>query len=253
MSTWKGPSMTTEDAVGVTTGERELADFDRTTSRWGRITMLLGLLLSVGAPLYLVLSGTVDVTATQLWTAFAAVAGTFFIVWIVEPLTFFPILGPAAMYQAFMIGNIANKLLPAALIAQTNIGAKPGTKRAELAAVLAICGAAMVHLVSLAVFVGLLGTWLISVIPADVVAITRTYILPSILGAVLVQAIVSMRQPRATGIALLVAAVITFAVVPAMPSLAMASTGIAVIVTAVSAWFLRDKNSPSLNKLVTFE
>lgn len=215
--------------------------------------MLLGLLLSIGAPLYLVFFGDVDVTAGQLWTAFAAVAGTFFIIWLVEPLTYFPILGPAAMYQAFMIGNIANKLLPAALIAQTNIGAKPGTKRAELAAVLAICGAAMVHLLSLAVFVGLLGTWLISVIPADIVAVTRSYILPSVLGAVLVQAIVSMKQPRATVIALLVAAIITFVVVPAVPSLALSSTGIAVIVTAVLAWFLRNKNDQRPAELATIE
>ncbi|PBC56486.1 hypothetical protein [Rhodococcus sp. ACPA1] len=245
--------MTTDEAVTVSTGARELAEFDKTTSRWGRITMIVGLLLSIGAPLYLVFSGEVDVTAGKLWTAFAAVAGTFFIIWLVEPLTYFPILGPAAMYQAFMIGNIANKLLPAALIAQTNIGAKPGTKRAELAAVLAICGAAMVHLVSLAVFVGLLGTWLVSVIPTDIVTVTRSYILPSVLGAVLVQAIVSMKQPRATVVALLVAAIITFVVVPAMPSLALSSTAIAVIVTAVLAWFLRDKNDQSPAELATIE
>ncbi|KAF0960354.1 hypothetical protein [Rhodococcus sp. T7] len=245
--------MTTGEAVAVSTGEVELAEFDKTTSRWGRITMSLGLLLSIGAPLYLVFFGGVDVTAGQLWTAFAAVAGTFFIIWLVEPLTYFPILGPAAMYQAFMIGNIANKLLPAALIAQTNIGAKPGTKRAELAAVLAICGAAMVHLLSLAVFVGLLGTWLITVIPADIVAVTRSYILPSVLGAVLVQAIVSMKQPRATVIALLVAAIITFVVVPAMPSLALSSTAIAVIVTAVLAWFLRNKSDRGPVALATIE
>ncbi|MDT2005642.1 hypothetical protein FXW78_14460 [Rhodococcus opacus] len=245
--------MTTDEAVAVATGERALAEFDKTTSRWGRITMILGLLLSIGAPLYLVFSGDVDVTAAQLWTAFAAVAGTFFIIWLVEPLTYFPILGPAAMYQAFMIGNIANKLLPAALIAQTNIGAKPGTKRAELAAVLAICGAAMVHLVSLAVFVGVLGTWLISVIPADIVSVARAYIPPSVLGAVLMQAIVSMKQPRATVIALLVAAIITFVVVPAMPSLALSSTAIAVIVTAVLAWFLRNKNDQGPAELATIE
>ncbi|MBV6759062.1 hypothetical protein KV605_21755 [Rhodococcus opacus] len=237
----------------MSVAERELDQFDRTTSRWGRITMLAGLLLSAGAPLYLVFSGTVNVTAIQLWTAFVAVAGTFFIIWIVEPLTYFPILGPAAMYQAFMIGNIANKLLPAALIAQTNIGAKPGTKRAELAAVLAICGAAMVHLVSLAVFVGLLGTWLISVVPPDVMTVARLYILPCVMGAVLVQAVVSMKQPRAMVIALLVAAVVTLVVVPAVPSLALASTAIVVTVAAVLSWFLRDKSSKAPTELVSVE
>ena len=215
--------------------------------------MLTGLLLSLGAPLYLVFSGAVDATAAQPWTAFAAVAGTFFIMWIVEPLTYFPIFGPAAMYQAFMIGNIANKLLPAALIAQANIDARPGTKRAELAAVLAICGAAMVHLISLTIFVGLLGTWLISVIPADIIAVTRSYVLPSVLGAVLVQAIVSMKEARATVIALLVSAAIAFVVVPAMPELALASTAVAVIVTGVLSWFLRNKNHQAPTELAMIE
>ena len=203
--------------------------------------MIAGLLISVAGPLYLVFAGGLDIGPAQLWIAFAAVAATFGIIWIVEPLTYFPILGPAAMYQAFMIGNISNKLLPAALIAQTNIGAKPGSKRAELAAVVAICGAAVVHLTSLAVFVGLLGSWLISVIPPSVLTVTRLYVLPTVLGAVLVQAIVSMKQPRTTVFALLVSAVVVFVVLPMVPSLAMVSTAIAVLGTILLAWFFRGK------------
>jgi hypothetical protein len=147
------------------------------------------------------------------------------------------------MYQAFMIGNISNKLLPAALIAQTNIGAKPGTKRGQLAAVVAICGAASVHLASLAIFVGLLGSWLISVIPPGVMNVTRLYVLPAVLGAVLVQAIVSMKQPRTTVIALVVAAVVVFVVLPMVPALAMVSTAIAVLGTVLLAWFFRGKQA----------
>jgi hypothetical protein len=147
------------------------------------------------------------------------------------------------MYQAFMIGNISNKLLPAALIAQTNIGAKPGTKRAELAAVIAICGAAAVHLVSLALFVGLLGSWLISVIPPSVLLVTRLYVLPTVLGAVLVQAIVSMKQPRTTMFALVISAVVVFLVLPLVPSLAMVSTAVVVLATILLAWFFRGKGA----------
>lgn len=223
------------------TSTSSMSDFSRTTSRWGQITMITGLLISVAGPLYLVFFGGLDIGAAQLWIAFAAVAATFGIIWIVEPLTYYPILGPAAMYQAFMIGNISSKLLPAALIAQTNIGAKPGSKRAELAAVVAICGAAVVHLVSLAVFVGLLGTWLISVIPPSVLLVTRAYVLPAVLGAVLVQAIVSMKQPRTTVFAILVSAVVVFVVLPLVPSLAMVSTAIAVLGAILLGWFFRGK------------
>jgi len=220
-----------------------MADFTRTTSRWGQLTMIASLLISVAGPLYLAFASGLDIAPAHLWIAFAAVAATFGIIWIVEPLTYYPVLGPAAMYQAFMIGNISNKLLPAALIAQTNIGAKPGSKRAELAAVIAICGAAAVHLVSLAVFVGLLGNWLIGSIPPAVLLVTRLYVLPAVLGAVLIQAIVSMKQPRTTVIALVVSAVVVFAVVPFAPALAMVSTAIAVLATIVLAWFFRSRTA----------
>jgi hypothetical protein len=216
-----------------------ILEFDRTTSRWGQATMAAALILSLVAPLYLVLFADLGITSDQVWTAFFAVAAAFFVLWFVEPITYYPVLGPAAMYQAFMIGNIANKLLPSALVAQATIGAKAGTKRGEFAALMAICGAAMVHVVSMLLFVGVLGTWLVSVIPTDIVDVARLYIFPSIIGAVLVQLITTMKQPRVTVIAVVVAVVVLFVLVPAVPSLAKPATGIVVLVTAALAWFLR--------------
>lgn len=216
-------------------------EFDRTTSRWGQITMGSALLLSLAAPLYLVLFGDLGVTSGQVWTAFLAVGAAFFVLWIIEPITYFPVLGPAGMYQAFMIGNIANKLLPSALVAQATIGAKTGTKRGEFSALMAICGAAMVHVISMLVFVGLLGTWLVSIVPADVVDVARLYIFPSIIGAVIVQLVVSLKQPRVTVIAVVVAALVLFVLVPAVPALAKPATGIVVLLTAALAWFLRPR------------
>lgn len=235
MSTMLSPAETAAD----------LDEFDRTTSRWGRLTMIAGLVISMAGPLYLVFFGNLDITAAQLWTAFAAVAATFFVIWLVEPLTYFPILGPAAMYQAFMIGNISNKLLPSVLIAQTNVNAKAGTQRGNFAAIMAICGAAAVHLLSLLVFVGILGTWLISVVPADVIAVARIYVLPAVMGAVIVQAIVSMKQLRPTLIAFAVVLVVQFVVLPLVPGMAMVSTAVSVIATIIIAWFARKGTAKS--------
>ncbi|WP_026552053.1 hypothetical protein [Arthrobacter sp. H20] len=217
--------------------------FDRTTSRWGRITMIIALVFSLSAPIYLVLFTDLGITSGMIWTAFFAVAAAFFVLWFVEPITYYPVLGPAAMYQAFMIGNIANKLLPSALVAQAAVGAKAGTKRGEFSALMAICGAAMVHVFSMVLFVGVLGTWLVSIIPTDIVDVARLYIFPSIIGAVLVQLVVTMKQPRVTIIAVVVAVVVLFVLVPAVPTLAKPATGIVVLLTAVLAWFLRSKSS----------
>ncbi|MGP4991195.1 hypothetical protein ACTXIX_11535 [Glutamicibacter ardleyensis] len=218
-----------------------LGAFDKTTSHWGRITMIIGLFFSLAAPAYLVFLSGLDIELSGIFAAFAALAAVFGVIWIVEPLTYYPILGASSMYQAFMIGNISNKLLPAAMIAQSTIGVKPGTRKGELASVAAICGAAAVHLTSLFIFVGLLGTWLVSVIPADIVQTVQLYILPTVMGAVLIQAIVSQKSPRAAVIASVVSLIVVFVLSPLSPKMALFSTAIAVISTAVLAWVLRDR------------
>lgn len=224
-----------------------IAAFDHTTARWGRITMIIGLMVSLAAPVYLVFFSGMNVALSDVLVAFAAVAGIFGVLWIVEPLTYFPILGQSAMYQAFMIGNISNKLLPAALMAQTSIEAKPGTRRGELAALMAICGAVVVHLFSLLIFVGILGTWLVGLIPADILDVIQTYIVPSVLGGVLIQAIVSQKAPRTTLVAFVLASLMTFVLVPLFPGLAFYGTFIVVFATAAIAWLVRPRGDVEVN------
>jgi hypothetical protein len=235
--------MTTTQHPDTTTAAEAMLGFETTTARWGRLTMLAGLVIAMAGPLYLVLFGGLGVQGVQLWTAFAAVAGTFFVIWLVEPVTYFPILGQAAMYQAFMIGNISNKLLPSALVAQDNIGAKPGTPRGSLAASMAICGAAAVHLISLFVFVGLLGTWLVGVLPPSVADVVRSYVVPAVFGAVSVQAVLSVRRLGPTLIALATALLVQLVLVPAVPQLAFVATGLCVVATIVLAWYLRPRTA----------
>lgn len=238
--------MNTTTQTAPTAGSPEsLEQFDRTTARWGRLTMIAGLIFALAGPAYLVFGSGMEVDHGRIWVALLAIAGTFGVLWIVEPLTYYPILGQASMYQAFMIGNISNKLLPSALIAQSAVGVKPGTRKGELAAVMAISGAAAVHLLSLLVFVGVLGTWLVRIVPPEVIAVVQTYIFPTVIGAVLVQAIVSLKQWRFTLVAGVVAAVIVFAVVPNLPQLAYFGTALAVVITAVLAWLLRDRTAQS--------
>ncbi|GAA1495258.1 hypothetical protein [Paeniglutamicibacter kerguelensis] len=237
----------------MTQVHQALGAFDKTTSRWGRITMIMGLFFSLAAPAYLVFFAGLDITISGILTAFGALAAVFGVIWIVEPLTYFPILGAPSMYQAFMIGNISNKLLPAAMIAQSTIGVKAGTRKGELATIAAICGAATVHLLSLFIFVGLLGTWLVSVIPVDVVHTVQLYILPTVMGAVVVQAIVSQKAPRSAVIALVVSLIVVFVLVPLIPGFALYATAVAVISTAALAWLLRDRSKLGAPEDVTAE
>ncbi len=233
--------MTTDTTTS--TEQAAYDQFDRTTSRWGRITMALGLFLSWAGPAYLVFFTDLQISQSDLWTGFLAVAAVFAVIWFVEPITYYPVLGPAAMYQAFMIGNIANKLLPSAIVGQAAINAKPGSRRAELAAVMAICGAAVIHIVSLLIFVGILGTWLLSVLPGSIIDVARLYIFPAIIGAVVVQLAVYVRSVRIAAIALVIAVIVQLLVVPNVPALSNFATALVVVATMVAAWFLRDRTA----------
>lgn len=237
--------------AGTARADAAMAGFLATTGRVGPATMVIGLLLSLAGPAYLLFFSGLDVDFGMILTAYIAVAAVFGILWIIEPVTYFPILGPSAMYQAFMIGNISTKLMPAAVVAQDTVGAKPGTHRGDLAAVMAICGAAAVHLTSLLVFVGLFGTMLVSAVPESVTMVARTYILPAVMGAVLVQSIVTVKQYRTALIALAVAVLVTFGLLPAVPALTSFGTPLVVVLTVALAWLLRSRRSSDADSPTT--
>lgn len=217
-------------------------DYTVTTNRWGRITMIMSLVLATSVPFYLLFFADVNLTAGNIITGFLAVAAVYGAFWVVEPLTYYPILGPAGMYQAFMIGNISNKLLPSAIVAQSAIGAKPGTRKAEFAATAAICGAAVVHVVSLVLLVGILGNWIVSITPESITEVARIYILPSILGGITVQLVSTLKQVRATIISLAIAALVVFGAVQFLPWLGGFTTAVVVLLTIIVTWFARPKS-----------
>ncbi|MBT2597887.1 hypothetical protein [Arthrobacter sp. ISL-72] len=217
------------------------AAFDRTTSIWGPITLGLGMLISLVAALYAAFGTGLGITDIELWKAVGAVVATFGLFAIVEPVSYFPILGRSAMYQAFLIGNIANKLLPAAIVAQAKLNEKPGSRRAELIAGSAIIGAVLVHVTTLLVFVGILGTWIVGILPLAMIGVARLYILPAIFGAVVLQSVLALKSIRTTVVAVVIAALIVFLGIPLAPGITFFATAMAVILTIIVAWLTRSK------------
>ncbi|MEV7605918.1 hypothetical protein AB0N65_10820 [Paenarthrobacter sp. NPDC089322] len=228
-----------------------LAAFDHATAVWGPVTLGLGFLISLLAALYAVFGTGLGISGSQLWTAVGAVVATFGALAVIEPVSYFPILGRSAMYQAFLIGNISNKLLPAAIVAQTNLDEKPGTRRAELIAGSAIIGAVLVHITTLVLFVAVLGSWLVASLPPSAVAIARLYILPAIFGAVLLQSVLAMRTIRTTIIAAVVGVLIVFVLLPLLPALAYFATALAVALTIVVAWYTRSNSQRPSEPITT--
>lgn len=214
--------------------------FESSLHRWGRLTMSVGFLISIGAPVYLFLFHDLFPDWSVVLIALVGVAALFAVNWVVEPLTYFPMLGASGTYQAWLVGNISNKLLPAAITAQAAVGTRQGTRRGEIVAIHAISCAVIVHVISLVVLVALGGQWIMGILPERFVE-AFDYILPAILGPVFVQLAFTIRNPRSIAFAILSGMFATLVMVPLVPAAAPFALPVAVVLAVTLALVLRKK------------
>ncbi|NCC56150.1 MAG: hypothetical protein EOM17_00845 [Synergistales bacterium] len=169
--------------------------------RMGMATMLIACVLSFIPLIYLyMVHGILPPFGPSLaaWGLVASVFGAFY---IVEPISYYPILGLAGTYISFLSGNISNLRLPCSAMAQEVVGVQEGTKQAEIIGTMGIIGSVITNLigVTLAAFVG---SWLIGLFPAFVADAFRKFTAPAIFGAVFGQ--FAMRQPKLAPFALVI-------------------------------------------------
>src|SRR5690625_2213274 len=160
-------------------------EFRAASHRWGRITMGLGILISLAMPMYISFGMGYHPGFSLIFSSFLAYAAVVAIVWFLEPIMYFPVLGVSGTYVAFFTGNISNMCLPAVAACQEAIGVKPGSNEGEVVGTLGISAASLVNKIIL-VPVILAGLWLLTVIPESVQEVFP-YVLPAIFGAVLAQ------------------------------------------------------------------
>ena len=88
----------------------------------GKITGYLGVLLSFTPALVLAVVYGILPKPAALLTAFISGASAFGVLWFVEPISYFPVVGAAGTYMAFLSGNISNMRIPCASMAQMAAG-----------------------------------------------------------------------------------------------------------------------------------
>lgn len=153
--------------------------------RIGKITGLLGVVLSFApAAVLAVVYGLLPDPAALL-TAFIAAASAFGFLWIVEPISYFTVLGPVGTYMAFLSGNISNMRVPCASMAQVSSGVQPGTDEGSVISTIGMATSVVINISVLTIGV-ILGNTVLSMLP---VAVTEAlnYLLPALFGALLVQ------------------------------------------------------------------
>ena len=151
----------------------------------GKITGYLGVLISTLPAIVLgVVYGYLP-TGGALATAFIAGASSFGVLWFVEPISYYPVVGTAGTYMAFLSGNISNMRIPCASMAQVAAEEQPGTDRGSVIATIGMAVSIIIN-VSVLTIGAILGASVLSMLP-DSVKTALGYLLPALFGALLVQ------------------------------------------------------------------
>jgi hypothetical protein len=158
--------------------------FTRPVITAGRATLLASIPLSFLPLVYLWIEYNLVPSWEVILTGWFLIASIYGSWYIIEPISYFPVLGTAGTYMAFLSGNIANMRLPCSAIAQETLGVEPGTPKAELVATLGIGGSIATNL--FVVTIAAIGGHLLITLFPPVVLTAFDYVLPAIFGALFV-------------------------------------------------------------------
>ncbi len=174
----------------------------------GKITGALGVLLTFSPALALGVVYGLWPNWGALGTAALTAITSFAILWFVEPLSYYPVVGPVGTYMAFLSGNISNMRIPCASMAQVGAGVEPGTEKGAIVATIGMGVSIIINTLILSAGV-LVGQTILSMLPATVTA-ALNYLLPALFGALLVQ--FGMKAKTHTIIMLVFGCILCFAI-----------------------------------------
>ncbi len=169
--------------------------------KWGKLTMLLGILLCFGPALVISgiygymppISAIIAGTISQI-----SVSGAFY---VVEPISYFPILGIPGTYLTFLSGNTSNMRVPCASVAQEAAGVEMGTEKGSVISTIGIAVSILVNIVILTLgAVG--GNAILAILPVGVQN-ALNFLLPALYGAVFGQ--FAIARPKLAVIAVVIA------------------------------------------------
>ena len=119
--------------MSVPADEKPDVSWQRSAHRIGVPTLLVTVILCLLPNFILYLQYNAFPTWDVALAAWGMVATSFGAFYLVEPISYYPVLGLVGTYMSFLAGNVANMRLPCSAIAQEVLNVKPDTPEAEMA------------------------------------------------------------------------------------------------------------------------
>ena len=160
--------------------------------RIGKITGVLGVFASFLPALVLGFGHGLWPDLALLATCFITVTTSFGFLWVIEPISYYPVLGPVGTYMAFLSGNISNMRVPCASIAQVSAGVELGSEQGSIISTIGMGVSIIINIIILSVGV-IAGSSILAMLPPSVTA-ALNYLLPALFGALFVQFAVNQKK-----------------------------------------------------------
>ena len=153
--------------------------------KFGRATNLLAVLIVMIPPLIMWGHFGVFPGWAPIFAGFIMQISVIGVFWVVEPISYFNVLGIPGTYMAFLSGNIANMRMPVSAAAQDSAGVQPGTDEGTVIATIGCAISVLVNVSFMSIGV-LLGSQVLSMLPPHMITILNN-ILPALFGAMFAQ------------------------------------------------------------------
>ncbi|AIN94215.1 hypothetical protein [Treponema putidum] len=152
--------------------------------KWGRLSMLIALILSFLPIGYMYFVKGWSESASAFASVTIAIASFGIGMWLTEPMSYFPILGSAGTYMGYFAGNVSNMRVPVALSIQNALKSDVTEPRGNIATIIAVATSVFVNLCILLIVI-IVGQKLLTVFPPVVIKSFK-YVLPSLFGSLIV-------------------------------------------------------------------
>lgn len=172
--------------------------------RYGRLTLSLGIIAALVPGIILSFGFGIMPPISALLASTMAIVSMSAPNYIIEPVSYSPILGIPGTYMSFLSGNISNMRLPCSIAAQKTAEVESGTEEGSIISTIGIAVSILVNISILTIGV-ILGGSVLSKIPAEVVE-KLNLILPALFGSVFGQVFL---QDKKLGLVAIVISVLT--------------------------------------------
>lgn len=156
--------------------------YKMTIIRLGYIFVTLALIADFLPAIYVSFVTGVFPSVSEIFQLWIAAAAAFGVGYIVQPVSFFPMVNMSGTFMVWLCGNVGEIRVPAATMAQSVTESEQGSPKAEIMGTLGIVGSIIVSVTLITVF-AFIGAQVIPLLPKTIVK-GFSFILPGVLGAV---------------------------------------------------------------------